>query len=93
MPHTSNPIANPMIVLRQEFDDWAILFDPDTGDAYGINPVGVFIWNRLDGEHTCEAIIKEIRKNCENEPHNIENDVNEFIKDLEKKGYAGYEYG
>jgi hypothetical protein len=28
-----NPIANPLIVLREEFDDWAILFDPDTGSA------------------------------------------------------------
>ena len=24
-------VANPAIVLREEFDDWAILFDPDSG--------------------------------------------------------------
>ena len=34
MSQGDNPIANPLIVLREEFDDWAILFDPDTGDAY-----------------------------------------------------------
>ncbi len=34
------PVANPSVVLREEFDNRAILFDPDTGDAFGINPVG-----------------------------------------------------
>jgi hypothetical protein len=45
-----NPVANPLIVLREEFDDWAILFDPDTGNAFGLNPTGVFIWKLLDGK-------------------------------------------
>ena len=36
------PVVNPLIVLRIEFDDWAILFDPDTGEGFTINPVGVF---------------------------------------------------
>ncbi len=49
-------IANPTIVLREEFDDWAVLFDPDTGNAYGMNPVSVFVWKHLDGNHTLEDI-------------------------------------
>ena len=48
MNTSANPVANPLIVLREEFDDWAILFDPDTGSAVGINPVGVAIWKVLD---------------------------------------------
>ncbi len=28
------PIANPMIVFREEFDDWAVLFNPETGDTF-----------------------------------------------------------
>ena len=39
---TEKPIANPLIVLREEFDDWAILFDPDTGDAFGLNAAEPF---------------------------------------------------
>ena len=39
-----NPVANPLIVLREEFDDWAVLFNPDTGAAAGINSMGVAIW-------------------------------------------------
>ncbi|NTV00789.1 MAG: PqqD family peptide modification chaperone, partial [Methanoregulaceae archaeon] len=53
---TSRPIRHPHIVLREEFDDWGLLFDPDQGIAYGINPVGIFIWKQLDGKHTPEEI-------------------------------------
>ena len=43
------PVTNPSIVFREEFDDWALLFDPDTGESYGVNPVGAFIWKELRG--------------------------------------------
>ena len=88
---TDTRIANPMLVLREEFDDWAILFDPDTGDGFGLNPVSVFIWKRLDGKHTIQDITKELRENCEDAPENAEKEVNDFIQELIKKGYVGYE--
>lgn len=91
MKPTANPTANPMIVLREEFDDWAILFDPDTGDAHGINPVGVFIWKRLDGKHTTEAIVDQLREECNDIPGEVAADVTAFIDDLVQKGYVGYE--
>ena len=40
MPDYDKPVANPLIVLREEFDDWAILFDPDTGNAFGLQSSG-----------------------------------------------------
>ena len=53
---TKNPIANPIVVLRKEFDDWAVLFNPDTAEAVGVNPVGVAIWELLDGKNSLEDI-------------------------------------
>jgi SynChlorMet cassette protein ScmD len=85
------PIANPLIVLREEFDDWAILFDPDTGDAFGLNPIGVQIWKRLDGNHSVEDILKDLREGFEDVPHEAESDLQEFIEDLVQRGLAGYE--
>jgi hypothetical protein len=41
------PVANPLIVLHEEFDDWAILLDPDRGNAFGLNPTGIFVWKLL----------------------------------------------
>ncbi len=91
MKDLGKPIANPLLVLREEFDDWAILFDPDTGDASALNPVSVFIFKRLDGKHTLTDIMNELQKECTDMPATAETDVHEFITDLIAKGYAGYE--
>ena len=85
------PVANPLIVLRVEFDDWGILFDPDTGDGFTINPVGIFIWKKLDGKHTLQDIITELKKECEEVPEDVEKDCKEFLEEVIKRGLAGYE--
>lgn len=92
MPTPDKPLANPTIVLREEFDDWAILFDPDTGHAFGLNPVGVFVWQRLDGKHSVQDIVSELQVSCESIPGEAQDHVQEFIDDLLKKGLAGYEH-
>jgi len=51
-----------LVVLREEFDDWAVLFNPETADAVGINPVGVAIWKLLDGRHSLEEIVSQNQK-------------------------------
>ncbi|KPK14344.1 MAG: pyrroloquinoline quinone biosynthesis protein PqqD [Nitrospira bacterium SG8_3] len=91
MRQTEKPIANPLIVLREEFDDWAILFDPDTGDAFGVNPIGVRIWKRLDGTHSVADILKDLQEGYEDVPDAAEGDLQEFIEDLVQRGLAGYE--
>jgi SynChlorMet cassette protein ScmD len=91
MSGINNPIANPLIVLREEFDDWAILFNPDSGDAHGLNPIGVFVWKLLDGKHTINDIIEEVKSSCEEVSLDVNKDVNEFIEELTSKGLIGYE--
>ena len=85
------PIANPLIVLREEFDDWAILFDHDSGEGHGLNPVSVFVWKCLDGKHTIKDIMAELRENCDDMPEDAEKLVETFVKDLVERGFAGYE--
>ncbi len=91
MKKNKNPIANPLVVLREEFDDWAILFDPDPGNAFCINPVCAFIWKHLDGRHTAEDIMEELQADCEDVPKEANIHINDFIQDLVKNGLAGYE--
>jgi len=90
LPNSNKPIANPIIVLREEFDDWAILFNPDSGDAHGLNPLGVFVWKKLDGEHAIDDIIEEIKSDCEDVPAEVDKDVSDFVKELTDKGLVGY---
>jgi SynChlorMet cassette protein ScmD len=68
MKDNERPIANPYVVLREEFDDWAILFNPDTGRGFGLSPTGVYLWKLLDGEHPIDDLFEEIRGHSENVP-------------------------
>jgi len=85
------PITNPTVVLREEFDDWAILFNPDTAEAVGTNPVGVAVWKLMDGRRTLEQIVVEIHDQFADVPDAAEKDVTAFIKDLAQRGFVGYE--
>jgi len=85
--------VNPDIVLREEFDDWAILFDPNTGKAYGINPVSVLIWKNLDGKHTIDDLMTDLKEQCNNIPDNARDDLVMFLDQLVEKGFAGTQFG
>lgn len=85
------PVVNPLIVLREEFDGWAVLFDPDTGEAFGLNPVSVFIWKHLDGNNTVEDILQKLGKECKNMPDDAADYVKKFIDQLLEKGLVGFE--
>ena len=87
---TEYPIANPVVVLREEFDKWAVLFNPDTAAAVGINPVGVAIWKLLDGKHSPEEITVEIKDSFSDVPEDARTHVTSFLADLVSKGFIGY---
>jgi SynChlorMet cassette protein ScmD len=90
--NNGKPVANPMIILREEFDDWAILFDPDSGEGYGLNPVGVFVWKNLDGRHSAQDIALKLHENnCEDMPEDAIERIQMFLDDLTEHGLAGFE--
>jgi SynChlorMet cassette protein ScmD len=87
----TKPIANPELILREEFDDWAVLFDPDSGDGFGLSPTSVFIWKLLDGKHTEESILEQLRHHFDDVPEEADAHVREFVQSLVSHGFAGYE--
>jgi SynChlorMet cassette protein ScmD len=93
MEPSAKPIANPIAVLREEFDDWAVLFNPDSGQAVGINPVGVAIWKLLDGQHTVADIVAEIKHHFADVPDAAPEHVAAFVNDLASGGFVGHELG
>ena len=88
---SGNPVANQGIVFREEFDDWALLFDPDRNDVFGLNPVSAFIWKRLDGKHSIDDLLSDIKTDFNSVPDCVRDDVSGFISDLVKKGFANYD--
>jgi SynChlorMet cassette protein ScmD len=91
MPSSNPPIPNPIVVLREEFDDWAILFNPDTAAAVGINPIGVAVWKLMDGERMMDEIVAEIGEQYEGVPESAPEELMAFLADLEDGGFVGYE--
>ena len=91
METPEKPIANPVVVLREEFDDWAVLFNPDTADAVGINPVGVALWKIMDGERSLEELVSDIKDRFADVPDTAWEDVTAFVGDLTDLGFVGYE--
>jgi SynChlorMet cassette protein ScmD len=90
MQYNDRVKANPSVVLREEFDDWAILFNPDSGVIFSLNPMGVYIWKCFDGNHTIRDILENLRNDCEDVPDDAETHLKDFISDLIEKGLAGY---
>jgi SynChlorMet cassette protein ScmD len=83
------PIANPYVMLREEFDDWAVLFDPDTGHGFGLSPTGVHLWKLLDGEHAIDDLFEEIQGHSENVPDDAKEYIRVFVDALVAEGLAG----
>ena len=79
--------TNPNIVLREEYDDWAVLFDPDTGKTCGLSPTGVFIWKQLDGSKGKDDILQALASVCEEDlPENAADDYDKFLEQLLESG-------
>jgi SynChlorMet cassette protein ScmD len=91
MNQTDRPIANPIVVLREEFDDWAVLFNPETADAVGTNPVGVAVWKRMDGTKSLADIVLEIKNRFEDTPDAAFKEIAAFVNTLAENGFVGLE--
>jgi len=87
---SEKPIANPLIVLREEFDDWAILFNPDTGKAYGLNPTGVYLWKLLDGQHSPDDLVQCLRRDLKEVSDEAPDHIKAFLTILTRRSLAGY---
>jgi SynChlorMet cassette protein ScmD len=80
MQDRKNLAANPLIVLREEFEDSAFLYNPVSGRTFGLNSLGVFIWKRLDGIHSEADILKELQQHFENIPEDVGAHLKGFIQ-------------
>jgi len=75
-------LKNPSIVLRVEYEDQAVLFDPDTGAAYGINRTGMHIWSGLDAYHSLEDIRHHLDSVFDRLPEHLDRHIEDFIQEL-----------
>jgi SynChlorMet cassette protein ScmD len=81
------PLRNPDIVFREEFDEWGVLFDPETGKAVAMDPVAVFYWKHLDGSNDKARLLEMLKKECEDVPDDADQHLDEFLGKLREAGF------
>ena len=91
MNPTDKPVANPHVVLREEFDDWAVLFNSETAAAMGTNPVGIAVWKQMDGTKSIETIVSEVKNSFEGAPEAVSQEIAVFVSALADNGFVGLE--
>lgn len=80
---------NPTTVFREEFDNSAILFNPDSGDIFSLNPTGKVIWQALADGGDEAAVLKKLAEACQDPlPDSAADDLKEFIAQLKEKGFV-----
>ena len=93
MKRSDKPLANPVVVFREEFDKWGVLFNPDDAQAVGINPVGIVAWKLMDGQHDLNGIVEEVKSSFSDVPDAVSDHVTAFVNDLVERGFVVYELG
>ena len=63
-----------------------ILLKLEDGNYYGINEIGIRIWELLDGKSDTENIISSICREFGVNKKKASSDVQRFLKELEKEG-------
>ena len=91
MENSKKPVANPSVLLREEFDDWAVLFDSDTTHGFGLSPTGVYLWKLLDGERSIDDMVTALRRDTADVPEEAGEQILAFVEELAQYGLAAYD--
>jgi len=82
------PTPDPQISLREEFDDWALLYNPDNGRSVGLTPTGVSIWQSLSAGKDLDGIIKALKEEFDPLPDDVLEDIKIFCDQITRAGFA-----
>ena len=74
--------VNPQVVFRKEIDGSALLFDPDSGSTFGLNPTSAFLWEQFAAGKDEAAALAALREVCRNTPAEAERHIAEFVASL-----------
>jgi PqqD family protein of HPr-rel-A system len=85
----SRLVANPHMVLREEDDDYALLYDPESGAVRVLNSTAAAIWNLLNGRRTLTEVMAALKKQFENLDSQAEDQLLKLINDLLRAGALG----
>lgn len=75
-------------MFREEIDGNAVLFRPDTGESFMLNPTAAFLWKEFARGKTETEAFEALKVACGGElPREAPRELRDFILELEKQGY------
>lgn len=78
---------SPQVVARQlSADEGGVLLHLETAQYHGVNPVGLLIWEHLDGKRTVRDLVQLVRSHVADAPPELDDDVLGFLKDVHERG-------
>ncbi len=82
-------VAKPSVVLREEDDDYALLYDPDSGSVRILNSTAAATWNLIDGRRTLGEVLALLREQYQELDPNAEDQILKLIQGLCQVGALG----
>jgi len=80
---TTRYIVNPDVNLREEDEDGALLYNPDSDRVQLVNSTGLYIWKLCQQERTVSEIITALQADFDDVPVDaITTDVEEFVTQM-----------
>lgn len=72
---------NPNVVARELAErEGGVLLHLDSGAYHGMNPVGLVIWELVDGERTVADLVDSVRARVDGAPPQLDQDVIAFLE-------------
>ncbi len=72
-------------LLVEEIEEEVIIYDPRTHRVHHLNPMASIIWELFDVSVSPQEIVKEIVDVLKTDSSTVEKDVQETLKQLQKK--------
>jgi hypothetical protein len=81
-------IRNPDVVLREEDEDGALLFNPDTDQIRVLNLTGLFVWKSCDGSQDLPGILAAMQDAFDQVPDDeVAAQIQEFVDEMVTAGF------
>jgi SynChlorMet cassette protein ScmC len=84
---TDRPSPDSKVVLRANFNDYVLLFQPLFADVIGLSPIALETWRLLDGQLTVAEVVDLVRTSFDGAPENVSEDVVAFLSELIRRGF------
>ncbi len=79
----------PDVQVQHDFNDHAVVYDPEKSVAFSMNEIGSLIWKALEEKGTIEHCVEVLQEKYEDAPDNLDVIVTNYVDTLIQRGLVG----